>query len=1037
MKKNLIFFGGLRTLPFFRKLLLTGITSLFLLCSFLDVSGQQQINVTGKLTDSETKEPMPGVNVQVKGTTIGAISDINGNYAVTVPGRDAILVFSFIGYLPAEVPVAGRAVVDLAMVSDVQALEEVVVVGYGVQKKTSMTASVATMDGKGIASIPVSNIGNTLGGRISGLITKQASGDPGRDESNIYIRGRSSTGSSQPLTIVDGVPRDFKQLDPNTIESFSVLKDAAAVAAYGVAGANGVILVTTKKGITGAPQLTYNASFGVQNPTVLPNTVNGYQYASLQNAAADAAGRVRPYSDETLQHFLAGDDPDRYPDPNYRDMINRNNPITKHNIEIRGGTETVRYYGSLGYQYQEGMWKDNDTRANRFNFSLNLDADVTKTTKINFNFNGRKQDRAYPYTEYSRFWEILLYTHTEHEGPMWFSNGMPGAAFTTLLGAEGYDKTDAMNLYSQISIDQEIPFIKGLKARALVSYDPSYSINKIWNTPRSKAAIDVSQTPYVITQPPPPQKNSLTMDLNKGHQMTYQAGLTYDKAIGKSNFSFLTLMEAKTNTSLSMGIDKRNYDLSIDEIDMGSANLADQTTRGSSGERKQIGFLYRLIYDYDGKYLFETSARYDGNFYFAPGKRFGFFPAVSAGWRISEESFMQSLSWLNNLKIRASYGEVGALAGSAFQYLSTYAVYSPATTLGGLAVQGINERSESNPEITWERARKSDLGFDIGLFKGLVNLEVDYFYEKRSNMLVSPDVVVPSEYGIGLSQVNAAIMSNQGVDMMLQVNKSMSSDLDISFNANFTFARNKLIQIFETSSTFNNPNRKRTGRSYNTQFGLKAIGYFGESDFNDDGSLKEGIPTQPWEKLQPGDIRYADMNGDGKIDESNDQTEIGKPESVPEIIYGFGPDVRYKDFTLSLLFQGVSNTDMYLTGDEIWPFYNGMTAYVQNFDYWSPDNRNARFPRITSTRTTNNSQTSSWWIESGAYLRLKTIMLAYDLPSRVATRLKMHSARITLSGENLFTITKLENWDPETGSNRGENVYPMQKVIAVGLNIGF
>jgi len=1046
MKKNLIYRVRLRTLKILRKLLFPELFYLILLGSFTNLMAKahvpvaddiQQLSISGKVTDSQTREPMPGVNVLVKGSTVGSITDAGGKYTLNVSDRNAVLVFSFIGYTTIEVPAAGRAVIDVSLASDVLTLEEVVVVGYGVQKKTSLTAAVATVVGKGIASLPVSSLGNTLGGRVSGLITKQSTGDPGRDESNIYIRGRSSIGSTQPLTIVDGVPRDFKQLDPNTIESFSILKDAAAVAAYGVAGANGVILITTKKGSSGAPSLTYNGFFGVQNPTVLPNTVNAYEYATLQNAAADAAGRTRPYSDETLQHFLSGDDPDRYPDPDYREMINNNNPITNHNIEIRGGTETVNYYGSLGYQYQEGMWKDNDTRNNRFNISMNLDAKVTKTTKINIGLTGRKQDRAYPYTGYSRLWEILLYTHTEHEGPLWFSNGMPGAHFTTLLGAEGYDKTDDMAIYSQVSINQEIPFIPGLKARGLISYDPYYSLNKIWNTPTSKAVVNINTTPYTITQPPPPEKNSLTMDLSKRHQLTYQAGLNYDKKFGDHNLSLLALMEAKTNNSLSMGVDKRNYDLSIDEINMGSANLADQTTRGSSGLAKQIGFLYRLIYDYADKYLFETSARYDGNYYFAPGKRFGFFPAVSVGWRLSEEPFLQGLSWIQNLKLRGAYGEVGALAGSAFQFLSTYAVYSPATTFGGAAVQGIYERAESNPGITWERARKSDIGLDVGLFSGLFNMEIDYFYEKRSNMLVNPDVVVPAEYGIGLSQVNKAIMDNQGIDMMIRLNHRFSGDLDVSFSANFTYAHNKLLQVFETTSTYNNLNRRRTGRSYNTQFGLVAIGYFQENDFNDDGTLKTGIPTQPWEKLQPGDIRYADLNGDGKIDASNDEGVIGKPEGIPEIMYGFGPDVRYKQFTLSLLFQGVANTDLYLTGDEIWPFYNGMTAYVDNFDYWRPDNPNARFPRITSTRTTNNSQTSSWWIESGAYLRMKSVMLAYDIPSQFAAKMKVKNARIYLSGENLFTITKLDNWDPETGSNRGENPYPAQKVVAIGLNIGF
>ena len=438
--------------------------------------------------------------------------------------------------------------------------------------------------------------------------------------------------------------------------------------------------------------------------------------------------------------------------------------------------------------------------------------------------------------------------------------------------------------------------------------------------------------------------------------------------------------------------------------------------------------------------MLEASGRYDGSYYFAPDKRFGFFPAVSAGWRLSEESFLKNVKALNNLKLRASYGEVGALAGSPFQYMGTYNVIGGNYVVAGNPVMGISERIEPNPNITWERARKIDVGLELGLWNGLLSAEIDYFYEKRSNMLVYPNVIVPVEYGIGLSQVNAGIMDNRGIEFMLNSRYAVTKDFMVSLTGNFTYAKNKLLQVFETPVTYNNPNRRQTGRPLGTRFGYKALGLFQPEDFDHDGKLQPGIATQPWGKVYPGDIRYQDMNEDGKINE-NDLSDIGDPVAAPRIIYGISPSISYKGLTIDFLFQGAAKANYYYHPSSIMPFWNGMQAYTFNFDYWSPDNPNAAYPRLTSNPMSNNLQTSSYWVGNAAYLRLKTINVSYAFPHALLDRLHIQAARVFLSGQNLLTWTELL-YDPELGNNTSYSstsawTYPQQKVVSVGINVTF
>lgn len=1005
-------------------------------------------NITGTVKGN-TGEGLPGVSIIIKGTNRGMTTDAEGNYQISVPESSSILIFSFVGYESQEIDAGSMSKLDIVLIADTKALSEVVVVGYGTQKKTSVTASVSTLKGNNVANTPIANLSNGLGGRVAGVIVKQGSGEPGRDGSSIFIRGISSTGNNQPLLIVDGIPRNFQQLDPNTIESFTILKDAAAVAPYGVAGANGVVLVTTKRGKTGAPSLTYNGYIGFQNPTVLPKYADSFQEATLKNTAAINAGLPAPYSDYALQKFKDGSDPDAFPNHDvFNKIVEKNAVITTHNLELSGGGEKIRYYTSFGYQHQEGMWKT--TTNNRYNLSVNLDAQATKTTKVSLGINGRIQKATYPPSDQSggttgstgRIFELAGFAQLGY-GPLIYSNGMYGSHIMPAIFGSGYEKNNVTSMYTQLTVEQDISFVKGLTVKGTIAFDPTYNEAKLWKTPLHLATIDTTKHPYVITDGIfGDVKPSLVQSYNRTQQLTYQASINYIKTWGRHNIGLLGVFEAKANEGINFSVNRRNYNLTIDEINMGSSSQADIGNSGSSSVGRQMGLVYRATYDYADKYLFEASGRYDGSYYFSPENRFGFFPAFSVGYRISEEPFLKDhVKWLNNLKLRGSYGEVGALAGSPFQYLSTYNVLGTAYVLGNNAVQGISERAEPNVNITWERAKKTDIGLEATVWNGLINVEIDYFHEKRSNMLVNPDVIVPNEYGVGLSQINAGIMENRGFDLSLSSNYKISNDLHISLGGNLTYAKNKLLKVFETPVTYDNPNRRVTGRPLGTQFGFESLGYFQVNDFDETGNLKSGLATQPWGKVFPGDIRYKDQNEDGVINDK-DLTAIGDANASPRIIYGIIPSIRYKGLSLDLLFQGAARTNWYYHPSAIMPFWNGMKPYEQNMDYWTPDNPNAKNPRLTTAPTTNNSQVSSFWIGNSSYLRMKSMTLAYTLPVSLVEKVKMQNARIYVSGQNLITWTKLINYDPELGSNssyiaNGGWTYPQQKVVSVGVNVVF
>ncbi|OOQ59756.1 SusC/RagA family TonB-linked outer membrane protein [Mucilaginibacter pedocola] len=1032
---------------------------------------QNVVTIKGKVTDQADGQSLPGVSVKVKGTAIATVTDLNGNFTIQADDN-AVLVFSYIGYDAAEVSVGGKTSINVSLRSASKNLNEVVVVGYGTQKKTSTTSAVSTLAVKDIAQKPVVNLTNSLVGRVSGIIARQGNGEPGQDASQITIRGAATTGRTGALTIVDGVPRDFSRLDPNSIATLTVLKDAAAVAPYGVAGANGVILITTKQGKSGKPQLTYNGYYGFQNPTIIPKFVDAVQYARLKNEAAvnDAAIGATvnlPYTERDIELYGNGQDPDGHANVQpLEGIIRKNSPMQYHNLTLSGGTDDIKYFASVGYNRQDGMWRT--TYVNKFNGSLGLTAKATQSTTVDLKVNGYQEDQHYPAQGAGTIFRQAY--RQPPISPVRYSNGLAAAYIGQSLYGEIYDSGYQLNknnaLLTQLSIDQKLP-IKGLSVKGIVSYDKGpdpLGFSPVQNTITRKydkpIAFATVQLPPGVTQYGPGvdylypisyqgQAKPLFRQTSSENVMTtYQGILNYNNTFGKSEITGLFVTEYRKVRWQSFYAERVNYDLSFDELDYGGTAPADSRVGGSSGGQKQLGYVYKFIYGYAGKYFAEAAGRYDGSYVFAPGHRFGFFPAFSVAWRLSEEKFIKNnFSWIDNLKLRASYGQVGNYPnGGQYQYLSQFGVNANSAVLGNSTTQGVSENLQGNPAITWERAKKTDVGIEGTFWNGALGIEADYFYEKRSNFLVNQSGVIPSEYGVTLGQVNGGILSNQGVDLTLSTFKQFENGLRLDVRGTFTFAKSKVIQKFENASTFNNPNRRETGRPLGEQFGLISEGYYTIDDFVDPTlkslTLKPGIPVPNYGAVKPGDIKYADINSasfdgkpDGKVD-ANDRTDIGNPE-VPQIIYSLAPHITYKNFDLDLLFQGTARSNLQLGGFFSFPFNeSGSASQAVYLDHWTPSTPNATYPRIQATPSANNTQFSTHWMRNNSYIRLKSAELGYTFSKNLLGK-AFSSLRIYTAGQNLFLWTPWmkEKIDPENSGNFQN--YFQQKVITFGLNATF
>jgi TonB-linked SusC/RagA family outer membrane protein len=718
----------------------------------------QQQRVTGTVTN-EAGDPLLGATVQVEGTTVGVLTDVDGKYSLEIPNQDAVILFSYIGYTTQRIPVAGKTTIDVVLSSALANLEEVVVVGYSTQRRTTVTGAISVVKGDEVARTPVANISNSIAGKMAGVSMRPNGGQPGMDNPDIHIRGIGTTGNNAPLVVVDGIIRaNINQIDPNTIESISVLKDAAAVAPYGLGGANGVILITTKKGISGAPTLTLEAYYGIQSPTYnyYPELLNAKEYMTLRNEAYlnDYLGNIPPegqlpFAQSMIDDYdnLHAQDPDRYPDSNPTEYVKMQAPVQNYNLQLSGGTDKIKYYAGLGLFKQNGAFKP--MSYNRYNYNMNLESQVTKTTKVNLSVLGsiERTNNVDPSENagglFRSGYKFIPIKSIYYSNGLW--GEFAGRSPVACLNSGGYVHNDNNTLLTSISVEQQLPFIKGLSAKALFSYDPNQRTIKNWHRPFYFYSQDLNTTPYTYAREisanegGSPSYTWLSQVYSKNQIFTAQGYLNYHNTFGKHDITGLVVAEWRNNKYETFTASRDNFAINIDELGMGSSAKTDFNNDGSSATGSQIGYVYRLDYAYNNKYLFEATGRYDGHYYFAPGKRWGYFPAFSVGWRISEESFMKNIAYLNSLKIRGSWGKSGNLAGSAYQYLSGYNLYGNAYAFGsGNMVQGSYVPLEANPNITWEVATKTDVGFDATLWSGLLTIEADYFHERRTGMLLPP-----------------------------------------------------------------------------------------------------------------------------------------------------------------------------------------------------------------------------------------------------------------------------------------------------------
>jgi len=1024
--------------------LITALLSLFSISTLT----AQSVKISG-IVKASGQEPLTDVSVKVKNSGIGTVTDVNGRFSLNVPGSRSVLVFSHVGFIEKSVVVGNQKSFDVIMGDSAAGLSEVVVVGYGVKtSKVTLTSSISAIKGEKLIE-PVPNIANKLSGRVPGILSYQTSGESGLDETTIRIRGQNTTGNANPLVIIDGIPGRMSDVNSEDIEDISVLKDAAAGAPYGLAAGNGVILIQTKKGIKGGARFSYNANYGVQNPVWLTKTLNSYQQALMQNEIYlnDHPGDQNvPWSATDLEEYrkVSVGDPtgnyDKYFNSNnLHDVISHDYPISNQNFSVRGGSENITYYASLGYFNQASMIPNEKFK--KYFGVVNLDADLNKTLKVSLSVRMDRGNREWPsfgnqitdvFGIYGRMYEIapddaIWYPNT----PGYWGRGRFDFNPVGRINTSGMSTDKADNTVYTIGLEQKLP-IQGLSIKGVFNYQSMNTFGEAWNTDPIYWDVDNTVEPAVYTKRVPTSKPSFAQNYSRANNITAQGFLNYDRTFGQHAITALFVTEVRDLTSKNFYATKKNYSIPIPTLDMGSSVQTDIGNGGSATKARQIGLVLKLDYRFQNKYMIGFSGRRDQHYYFAPGYRTGYFPAVSAGWRIGQEKFIKDrYSWIDELKIRGSWGESGNLAGEPFQYLTSYGINNEIYRLGGQLGTGLYERSPANPFITWEKQKQTNIGVDLILWNGLLSFSGDYFYQIRDNMLVNPDVTIPDEYGITLPQQNAGKMSNRGFELAVGTRHTLQNGITLDINANYSFARNKLVKIFENPATLNDPNRRRTGNELNAQYGLVALGYF---------QTEEEIGKSPEQKFGTytvGDVKYADLNGDGIVDET-DEKKIGYP-NFPESIFGLNIAVSWKGFDLSALIQGATLMSVNRPGAAGGgaPGNSNGNTQIEALDHWTPETPNAKFPRWSYLNSANNFRTSTNTMRDNTYVRLKGLNLGYSLPANLLKKIRVGTLRFYVAGQNLFTWTaEYLNSDPESAAG-GAYRFANQKSISGGVSLTF
>lgn len=990
------------------------------------------VDIQGRVMD-KNGNAMEGVSVTVSGTGNGTTTGTDGRFTLTVNSiQGVVLDVSYVGFQSQKITVGQQTDIQIVMEAAVAGLEDIVVVGYGTQKKKDLTGSVASVDGKDIVKSSATNVTNGLVGRLPGLTAVNGNGKPGGG-SQITIRGVSTFGDNSALIVVDGIVRGFEQIDPNEIESVSVLKDASATAVYGSRAANGVILVTTKRGKKGKPTVNYNGFAGVQNPTVYPALMNGLEYALTKNVARQNMGLQPAFSDQEIEDIRAG----RKQETDWYDLTLRKNAFqTQQNINVSGGTEAVKYFMGVGYLDQQGLYENLDYK--RYSVRSNVDASINKNFTVSLDLDAsRRNSNGSAYSPEAIFSDIMAaypYDLTNNpDGTIYYTREQhPVEEIRT-----GYQRGVTDMVQATLSLKHELPFIKGLSALGRVSFGKEALTSKFYQVPILMNRQDADgNTLEIYPYGGWNGKTALTESYSEYNASTINLSLNYKRTIGEHAVNAIALFEQFDAKSKNFYGFRTNFPANgLDELLYGGQVQKD--ANGGSFDDGRQSYVARVDYAFKHRYLLEGSFRADGSVAFPTSKKYGYFPAVSAGWRISEEPFFANSrlsNFVDNLKLRASYGLVGndrnvyTSSGRVptFQYQQVFNLSS--TIISGTnAFTSISPGILPNPMVTWESAAITDIGLDGSLFGGQLQFELDYFYKRTSNILLSRIRSIPGTIGAQLPAENYAKVDNRGFEITLSHQNKIGA-FNYFIRGNASFSNSKVILLDEPA---NIPDYLlQTGRPLGFIVGYKALGYF-QSDDEVDKYFPQFNGGQ-----KAGDVKYADINGDEKVD-ANDRTIISMDNNIPKIIAGLSFGGSYKGFDLNILFQGAGRMKKLLTGRSM-TFFNGGSHnnFRDLLDYWTPENPDAKYPRPWEFSHPNNSLGSSLYLRDASYIRLKAIDFGYTFPKSAAARIGAQQLRVYFSGANIFLFDKMKMFDPEIENTDGA-YYPQQRTLNFGINLTF
>ena len=997
----------------------------------IDMYAQSQtIEVTGMVRDAE-KIPLAGVNISVKNVAgLGVITNIDGEYKIKIAPYST-LIFSYIGFETQEVLIKDNmSKIDVTLrESSASVIDEVVITGTGAQKKITMTGAVSTVDVNVLKSSPTSSLANALAGNVPGVLARQTSGRPGANMSEFWIRGISTFGAgSGALVLVDGFERSLNEVNVEDIESFSVLKDASATAIYGSRGANGVVLITTKRGKAGKININAKVETSYNTRTMTPDFVDGYTYATMLNESRTTRSQQPMYSQDELRLIQTGLDPDLYPNVDWMDVLLRDGAMTyRANLDISGGGSVARYFVSASYVSEGGMYKtdgklkDYNTNANyqRWNYRMNVDFDVTKTTMVTVGVSGWLSTQNDPGLGSDALWKSVM-GQTPINMPVIFSNGRIPAAGTSertnpwvIATQTGYYEEWQNVIQTNATLDQKLDFItKGLKFTGRFGFDTynnNYRNHKQWPEQWQAERQRDSNGEIVFKKVAEKQLMFHESSASGNRRQFLEAILQYDRRFGDHSVggTLKYTQDEYVNTQSTAGYDNRH-----------------------------MGLAGRITYGWKYRYMVDFNFGYNGSENFAPGNQFGFFPAYSVAWNIAEEPIIKkNLKWMNMFKLRYSYGKVGSdNIGTRFPYLELFESRNP-YNWGDYNTPNVDNgqiyKQISSSGVTWEIATKHDIGVDFSLWDDRFTGTVDYFHETRDGIFMQRQSL-PGTLGLSYltPSANVGKVRSTGFDGNVAFKQDIGN-VSLTVRGNFTYSNNKILAADEANSAY--PYIRDTGYRVNQAKGLIALGLF--KDYDD---IRNSPQQTEWGTVMPGDIKYKDVNSDGVINDS-DRVPIGST-TRPNLIYGFGMSATWKGFDVNLHFQGAGKSSFFIDGFGVRPFSGGdwgniLTDVVGN--YWSlgtNENPDAKYPRLTWQNNSNNNRESTYWLRDGSYLRLKTVEVGYTLPKNISRAILMNNVRIFFIGTNLLTFSKFKLWDPEMGSSNGQQ-YPLSKMLTLGLTV--